>query len=63
MNHVTTQPLDESLNRFVSSKRQAHNKQLQRTVTWHRGRDASARFQYALASRIARQRAAAELRR
>jgi hypothetical protein len=40
-----------------------HNKQLQRTVTRHRGDGASAPFHYALAPRFARQRAAAELRR
>jgi hypothetical protein len=39
------------------------NKQLQRTVIRHRGDAASAPFHYALASRITRQRAAAELRR
>jgi hypothetical protein len=39
------------------------NKQLQRTVTRLRGDVASAPFHYALASRFARQRAAAELRR
>jgi len=38
------------------------NKQLQRTVIRHRGDAASAPFHYALASRFARQRAAAELR-
>ena len=37
------------------------NKQLQRTVTRRRGRAASAPFHYALAPRITRQRAAAEL--
>ena len=41
----------------------AYNKQLQRTVTRHRGDGASASFHYALAPRITRQRAAAELRR
>jgi hypothetical protein len=39
------------------------NKQLQRTVTRHRGDAASAPFHYALASRSKLQRAAAELRR
>jgi predicted RNase H-like HicB family nuclease len=39
------------------------NKQLQRTVIRHRGDAASAPFHYALASRVQRQRAAAELRR
>ena len=39
------------------------NKQLQRTVIRRRGDDASAPFHYALAARITRQRAAAELRR
>jgi hypothetical protein len=39
------------------------NKQLQRTVERHRGDAASASFHYALASRIGRQHAAAELRR
>jgi hypothetical protein len=39
------------------------NKQLQRTVKRHRGDGASAPFHYALAPRITRQRAAAELRR
>jgi hypothetical protein len=43
--------------------RKAPNKQLQRTVTRHRGDAASAPFHFALASRITRQRAAAELRR
>jgi hypothetical protein len=42
---------------------QPPNKQLQRTVTRHRGDDASAPFHCALASRFKRQRAAAELRR
>ena len=42
---------------------QPPNKQLQRTVTRRRGDAASAPFHYALASRITRQRAAAELRR
>jgi hypothetical protein len=41
----------------------AANKQLERTVMRHRVRAASAGFHYALASRITRQRAAAELRR
>jgi len=40
-----------------------YNKQLQRTVTRRRGNGASAPFHYALASRLTRQRAAAELRR
>jgi hypothetical protein len=39
------------------------NKQLQRTVTRRRGDGVSAPFHYALAPRIRRQRAAAELRR
>ena len=39
------------------------NKQLQRTVTRHRGDAASAPFRYALAARFIRRRAAAELRR
>ena len=39
------------------------NKQLQRTVTPRRGDVASAPFHYALAPRITRHRAAAELRR
>jgi hypothetical protein len=39
------------------------NKQLQRTVIPKRWRGASASFHYALAPRITRQRAAAELRR
>jgi hypothetical protein len=39
------------------------NKQLQRTVTRRRGDSASAPFDYALALRSPRQRAAAELRR
>jgi hypothetical protein len=42
---------------------QAHNKQLQRTVTRGHVRAASAPFHYALAARFTRQRAAAELRR
>jgi hypothetical protein len=42
---------------------QPYNKQLQRTVIRHRGAAASATFHYAPASRITRQRAAAELRR
>jgi hypothetical protein len=41
----------------------APNKQLQRTVGRHRRAVASAPFRYALAPRITRQRAAAELRR
>jgi hypothetical protein len=41
----------------------AHNKQLQRTATWHCGDVASAPFHYALAPRFTPQRAAAELRR
>ena len=40
-----------------------HNKQLQRTVIRRYVRAASAPFHYALAARITRQRAAAELRR
>jgi hypothetical protein len=40
-----------------------YNKQLQRTVIRHRGDGASAPFHYALAARITRQHAAAELRR
>jgi hypothetical protein len=40
-----------------------HNKQLQRTVICRRGDGASAPFNYALAPRFNRQRAAAELRR
>ena len=40
-----------------------HNKQLQRTVTRHRGDAASAPFHYVLASRFTWQHAAAELRR
>jgi hypothetical protein len=43
--------------------RKAPNKQLQRTVIRHRGAVASAPFHYALAPRIKRQHAAAELRR
>jgi hypothetical protein len=39
------------------------NKQLQRTVKRHRGDVASAPFHFALAPRVTRQRAAAELRR
>ena len=39
------------------------NKELQRTVKRYRGDTASAPFHYALAVRIIRQRAAAELRR
>jgi hypothetical protein len=42
---------------------QPPNKQLQRTVTRRRGDGASAPFHYALAPRVTRQRAAAELRR
>jgi hypothetical protein len=42
---------------------QAPNKQLQRTVIRRRGDVASAPFHYALAPRIARRRAAAELQR
>ena len=45
------------------NRRAAPNKQLQRTVIRHRGDGASAPFHYALAPRITRQRAAAELRR
>jgi hypothetical protein len=55
--------LSESLNRFSLSRCQAHNKQLQRTVTRRRGDGASAPFHYALAPRVTPQRAAAELRR
>jgi hypothetical protein len=40
-----------------------HNKQLQRTVIPQHVRAASASLHYALAARITRQRAAAELRR
>ena len=40
----------------------SHNKQLQRTVTRRRGDGAGAPFHYALAPRITRRRAAAELR-
>ena len=40
-----------------------HNKQLQRTVIRRRGDGAGAPFHYALAPRVTRQRAAAELRR
>jgi hypothetical protein len=43
--------------------RVSSNKQLQRTVIPNRLRRASASFHYALAPRIPRQRAAAELRR
>jgi predicted N-formylglutamate amidohydrolase len=39
------------------------NKQLQPTVEQHRGDAASAPFHYALAARITRRRAAADLRR
>jgi hypothetical protein len=46
-----------------SFARRTHNKQLQRTVIRRRGDGASAPFHYALAPRITRQRAAAELRR
>jgi hypothetical protein len=42
---------------------QSPNKQLQRTVERHRGDAARAPFHCARASRIRRQRAAAELRR
>lgn len=45
------------------SASQAYNKQLQRAVTRRRGDGASAPFHYALAPRIKRRRAAAELRR
>jgi hypothetical protein len=41
----------------------SHNKQLQRTVIPQHVRAASASLHYALAARIKRQRAAAELRR
>jgi len=44
-------------------KCQAPDKQLQRTVTRHRSDVASAPFHCALAARVKRQRAAAELRR
>jgi hypothetical protein len=40
-----------------------HNKHLQRTVIRRRGGGANAPFHYALAPRITRHRAAAELRR
>jgi hypothetical protein len=40
-----------------------YNKQFQRTVTRRRGDAASAPFHYALAPRVTRQHAAAELRR
>ena len=63
MNHAMPRTLSESLNRFFSSRCQAHNKQLERTVIRRRGDGASAPFHYALAPRISRQRAAAELRR
>jgi hypothetical protein len=42
---------------------QPRDKQLQRTVTRHRGDVASPLLHYALAPRITRQRAAAQLRR
>lgn len=42
---------------------QAQNKQLERTVMRYRGDAASAPLHYALASRITRQRAAAQLQR
>ena len=45
------------------STRERTYKQLQRTVTRHRGDVASAPFHYALAPRCTRDRAAAELRR
>jgi hypothetical protein len=48
---------------FLHTVSQAANKQLQRTVRWHRGTAASAPFHYALAARFTRHRAAAELRR
>ena len=44
-------------------RRVTANKQLQRTVTRRRGDGASAPFHYALAPRVKRLRAAAELRR
>jgi hypothetical protein len=47
----------------VMDECQPPNKQLQRTVTRRRGDAASAPFHYALASRITRKCAAAELRR
>jgi hypothetical protein len=50
-------------NQGTQSVRATPNKQLQRTVTRHRGDGASAPFHYAPAPRITRQRAAAELRR
>jgi hypothetical protein len=46
-----------------SASQLSPNKQLQRTVIRRRGDGASAPFHYALAPRITRQRAAAELRR
>ena len=45
------------------SCRRSYNKQLQRTVIRRRGDTASAPFHYALAVRVKRQRAPAELRR
>ena len=47
----------------LSSLCQPPNKQLQRTGIRRRGRAARAPFHYARAPRVARQRAAAELRR
>jgi len=63
MNHVKPYSLGESLSRFFSSKCQAHNKQLQRTVTGRNGRGACASLHYAHAPRWTRGHAAAELRR
>jgi hypothetical protein len=51
------------MNELVAVVPAPHNKQLQRTVTRRRGDGASAAFHYALAPRVIRQRAAAELRR
>jgi hypothetical protein len=48
---------------ILHSACQSPNKQLQRTVGWHRGDAARAPFHYARAARSTRQRAAAELRR
>ena len=49
--------------RFLYALCQPPNKQLQRTVTPRRGDVASAPFHSALAPRVTRRRAAAELRR
>jgi hypothetical protein len=49
--------------RLMVSAMVSPNKQLQRTVVRRRGDGASAPFHYALAPRVIRQRAAAELRR